>query len=263
MSGVGLLTSVVLAYFGILYASDLVALVQRGGHLSLLNAWVRIGAVVCLVIGGAYLSWVWMRTLRRLPAFLARWLRDDSSPYPPVNRPFLFVAPGLSAFTVGLWGVWVDSDELILAAWWPVALLVVLLATYITRHRVPSPTLANEDHLILIGLCAEMLVLLVADASLFEDGPSLWRLVFDELSSRRFVLLSVGVLGIAYIEDAIRYAEEQSGYGRFASAVYLLSWGGAVFLALFATGTAGHEFVLGLLLVASGLLVGVTEYYHL
>lgn len=193
-------------------------------------AWLAAGSVGCLYVSAAHLLWAWNRSFRRLPAFLARWRGASDTPDPLVARPPLSIVPGLMAFGAAA-GCVVLLDVRpvpLVGLLWPLALVPAIVAVVIGRRRPPEPT-DHEDHRIAVAATVEILALLVIAGPLDRttvtvDANSIADALLVPLHGVTVVLL----IGVVYLPDAIRYADDQHDYRRFAGGAYLTMVGVAV-----------------------------------
>ena len=229
-------------------------------------AWVAVGAVCCLAASAAHLSWVWVRTFARLPAYLTRWRGAADPPDPPVARPPLSVVPGLLAFAVGVGCVTLFEPRPVPAVGllWPVAPLAALGAVVVGRRRQPDPT-TGEDHRTLAGVAAEFVLLFaLSDPERLASAESLAAVVgavVDALVDPLIGLVVVALVGVTYLPDAFAYDDAHEDWRRYASVAYLLALalGVVVFGVLPGGPNAAAMGLFAAFVVASAVALGVVK----
>lgn len=269
LAGLGLFGAAGFLFLGVGMASGTVSLVRVAFEVDPVAAWVAVGPLVCFVVGGFHLSWVWSRTFRRLPAFLTRWRGAVDPPEPPVSRPPLSVAPGLVVFVAGVGCLLVVDDPSVLrvAAWWPVVPAAVVGVVIYGRRRTEHHSTAGEDHRIAAGLLAEYLLLFAVEGSVraIDAGAPPVGSFLDALFVPANGVVFVLVVGATYLADAAQYSTRHDDYRRLVGGGYLLVMGGSVaLLGVLADGAVATGYaVVGAVVVLGGFAVGVTTYYRL
>lgn len=269
LAGLGLFGAAGFLFLGVGLVPGVVSLVRVSLDVDPTVGWVAVGGLVCFVTAGGHVAWLWLRTFRRLPAFLARWRGATDLPDPPVARPLGAVVPGLVAFLAGAGCILAVDDPTIpaLALCWPAVPVAVGGVVVATRRAPIRDSMDGEDHRITAGVLAEFLVLFTTAgaAPAVEAGVPPVGAVVDALVTPYNAVAVVGIVGSAYLADAAHYSFRHEDSRRLAGGGYLLGMGGAVALVGVVGGgpTAATYTVAGAVVALCGVAVGVTQYYHL
>ena len=261
LSGVGAVTVALVLWVAIGQTAGFLRVATTAATVAPVTAWLALGFLCCFYGAAAYAVWAWIRELRRLPAFVARWRTEADQSRPPVGRAPLTVVPSMVALVAGVLCLAAldGADRTVAAVAWPLAFVVLLAGVAIGRRRRRG-TVDHEDHVVVGSLVVQLAVtwtatdttgglLAVADRGVSDLPTVLVRGFLDPAVLASVVL----VVGGGYLGDVVRIGDRHDDHRRYVPVAYL--FGLSAGLALVGI-EARATYANGFLLFAGVVLLG-------
>lgn len=256
--------------------------------------WNQIGIFACLLLSVGFQIWFWFRMLSRLPYFLDYWERrhkiegaystsgeevaDRSLPLDthsrPLTRPVGYLLPAVLPLVLAMTFIYFNPFPVneaisfrlhsVFAIFWPVTIGVVAVSVWLTAKR-ESQLIWTDTYALPISLMIQagfISALLSISRTSVPVGLRVGSVWLAPGSFTAFVLLFIP--WVFFFEDIGLFARRHRGLRRYVDAVYLLCFGGMMYLLTnFASSTTAILLsVLASACIVGGIALGLGKYFY-